>query len=134
MKRRFELTSDNKIYDIAYKDLLTGQQIVDLLNSLDFKDAGGNFVEKYIPLTTEYIIKYGILVDYGPLNGPYTRRGFTNRKEYLLSLSKKYNVPQEIVLALAGVLYRSEDFDGLITAIEIYKHLFDEEIKKNTKK
>lgn len=132
MERRFELTSDNKVYDIARHDLLTGQQIVDLLNSLDFKDARGDI--NYIPITPEYIIKYGLCVNYGPVNGPYVKRGFANRKEYLSSLSKKYNVPQEIVLALAGVLGWHEDFDRLITAIEIYKHLFDEEIEKNTKK
>ena len=46
----------------------------------------------------------------------YQALGYTNRKEYLDSLCEEY--PRSIVYALAGLLGPSEDFDGLVTALE----------------
>lgn len=46
----------------------------------------------------------------------YTAQGFADRRAYLESLCDEY--PRAIVFALASVLPPSEDFDGLLTALE----------------
>jgi len=46
----------------------------------------------------------------------YQAEGFANRREYLESLTEDY--PRDAVFALASILGPSEDFDGLITALE----------------
>jgi hypothetical protein len=45
----------------------------------------------------------------------YTENGYTNRKEYLNELREEYGMLVDI---LTSVLPPSEDFDGLITALE----------------
>ena len=45
----------------------------------------------------------------------YTENGYANRKEYLNELREEYG---ELVNILTSVLPASEDFDGLITALE----------------
>jgi hypothetical protein len=45
----------------------------------------------------------------------YTENGYTNRKEYLNELREEYG---QLVDILTSVLPASEDFDGLITALE----------------
>lgn len=45
----------------------------------------------------------------------YTDNGYANRKEYLNELREEYG---ELVNILTSVLPSSEDFDGLITALE----------------
>jgi hypothetical protein len=45
----------------------------------------------------------------------YTDNGFTDRNQYLDSLREDYG---EAVDLLASVLPASEDFDGLLTALE----------------
>jgi hypothetical protein len=45
----------------------------------------------------------------------YTENGYTNRKEYLNELREEYG---QLVDILTSVLPSSEDFDGLITALE----------------
>ena len=48
----------------------------------------------------------------------YQERGFINRREYLISLAEEYDLPVSEVFAIAGLLGPSEDFDGLICALE----------------
>jgi len=50
----------------------------------------------------------------------YQERGCATRQDYLLWLAITYEVPVNIVLAAADLLGPSEDFDGLINAIEEY--------------
>ena len=45
----------------------------------------------------------------------YTENGYANRKEYLDELREEYG---ELVDVMTSVLPSSEDFDGLITALE----------------
>ena len=52
----------------------------------------------------------------------YTDNGYANRKEYLQDLKDEYG--DDIVDGLTSVLPASEDFDGLIAALEDYE-LFD---------
>ena len=46
----------------------------------------------------------------------YTANGYANRRDYLESLAEDYD--RSTVFFLASVLGESEDFDGLITALE----------------
>jgi len=46
----------------------------------------------------------------------YTANGFANRRAYLESLCEEYD--RDTVMMLAGMLGPSEDFDGLVTALE----------------
>ena len=46
----------------------------------------------------------------------YTANGYKNRRDYLESLCEEY--PRSIVFALADLLGPTEDFDGLVTALE----------------
>lgn len=48
----------------------------------------------------------------------YKRMGFDNRKEYLLQLSNEYDMPSRDIFKMANLLGSSEDFDGLIVALE----------------
>jgi len=51
-----------------------------------------------------------------PTMNDYQAEGFANRREYLESLAEDY--PRDAVFALASMLGPSEDFDGLVTALE----------------
>jgi hypothetical protein len=48
----------------------------------------------------------------------YQEHGFDSRREYLLDLADCCGVDPEIVFALADLLGPSEDFDGLVNAVE----------------
>lgn len=48
----------------------------------------------------------------------YQEEGYENRKEYLMTLPDIFGVDYDTVIALANVLGSSEDFDGLISALE----------------
>ncbi len=50
----------------------------------------------------------------------YEENGFTSRKEYLESLAEDYDIDYEDVEMLAATLGATEDFDGLLTALEDY--------------
>lgn len=48
----------------------------------------------------------------------YEVKGYIDRDDYLKSLAEEYEVDLATVLALASVLGPSEDFDGLVSALE----------------
>jgi hypothetical protein len=48
----------------------------------------------------------------------YTANGYESRRDYLESLCQEYD--RHAVYAMADMLGESEDFDGLITALEDY--------------
>jgi hypothetical protein len=48
----------------------------------------------------------------------YEENGHKNRQEYLLSLADDYGLNPELVFAVADVLGKDEDFDGLISTLE----------------
>ena len=48
----------------------------------------------------------------------YTEEGYKNRRDYLDTLAADYGLPTATVYALAGILGPSEDFDGLVCALE----------------
>lgn len=50
----------------------------------------------------------------------YEENGFTSRKEYLKSLAEDYDMAYKDVEMLATTLGETEDFDGLLTALEDY--------------
>ena len=48
----------------------------------------------------------------------YTDEGYKNRRDYLENLADDYGVDRDTVFTLAAMLGSSEDFDGLVTAVE----------------
>lgn len=58
---------------------------------------------------------------------PYQENGYESRKHYLQCMSEDYNVPIDVVYSLASLLGKSEDFDGLVSALEDAEGEFDEE-------
>jgi hypothetical protein len=48
----------------------------------------------------------------------YTDKGYNNRRDYLQQLADEYDVPFDLVVSLAQLLGATEDFDGLINALE----------------
>ena len=52
----------------------------------------------------------------------YQSNGYHDRTKYLATLSEEY--PRDVVYALADMLGRSEDFDGLVTALQDYAEDF----------
>jgi hypothetical protein len=55
----------------------------------------------------------------------YTRNGYKNRAEYLESLGAEYSIDDWTVTCLADMLGESEDFDGLIVALDDYSDMLD---------
>ena len=51
----------------------------------------------------------------------YEKEGFESREEYLKSLSEDYGISYIEVKLLSDLLGPSEDFDGLINALEDYE-------------
>ena len=56
----------------------------------------------------------------------YQKKGYKNRKDYLECLAADYCVPLDTVYALASLLGKNEDFDGLISSLEDMEGVFDE--------
>jgi hypothetical protein len=48
----------------------------------------------------------------------YTDEGYTSRRDYLDSLADDFGLDKQTVYTLASILGSSEDFDGLVTALE----------------
>ena len=52
------------------------------------------------------------------MSNVYVRKGYKNRKDYLNNLAVDYGVDRITVYSLANMLGATEDFDGLISALE----------------
>lgn len=48
----------------------------------------------------------------------YQEHGYENRRDYLESLAVEYEIDLQTVAMLAGLLGKSEDFDGLVSELE----------------
>lgn len=48
----------------------------------------------------------------------YQEHGFENRRDYLNNLATEHGVDPEVVYALARLLGKNEDFDGLVNSVE----------------
>ncbi len=48
----------------------------------------------------------------------YTELGYTDRTDYLKDVALMHNVSTNLVFAIADLLGKNEDFDGLINMIE----------------
>jgi hypothetical protein len=48
----------------------------------------------------------------------YQELGFNNRREYLQSLSDEYGIELLEIIAVAQLLGKNEDFDGLVSFCE----------------
>jgi hypothetical protein len=56
--------------------------------------------------------------DKGANMSRYTDNGYTDRADYLDTLAGEYGLPRNQIWILAQTLGPSEDFDGLVTALE----------------
>lgn len=52
------------------------------------------------------------------MSNVYKDKGYKDREDYLDSLADEYGVSRMVVYSLADMLGPSEDFDGLINALE----------------
>lgn len=50
----------------------------------------------------------------------YQSEGYESRKDYLICLAEDLGISKDTVFMLASMLGPSEDFDGLVTALEDY--------------
>lgn len=48
----------------------------------------------------------------------YKENGYASRRDYLDSLAQDFGLDEQVVYELASILGSSEDFDGLVTALE----------------
>lgn len=48
----------------------------------------------------------------------YEEHGYCDREHYLSSLADEYDISVDTVHSLAALLGKSEDFDGLVNALE----------------
>ena len=48
----------------------------------------------------------------------YQEQGYKNRRDYLNSLAEDFGIDKSTVYMMASMLGESEDFDGLIVALE----------------
>ena len=49
---------------------------------------------------------------------PYLLNGYESRRDYLESLADDFGVPTSLVFALASMLGKDEDFDGLVSMLD----------------
>lgn len=56
----------------------------------------------------------------------YQENGYENRENYLQCMSENYGAPLEVVTELADLLGESEEFDGLISALQDAEGMFEE--------
>lgn len=98
---------------IVQKDTIKNQKenienySVSVMNTLSSRSC-----KKKIELINKY--KYEVLKD----NNVYIDHGYSDREEYLKELAYEYGVDYSVVLNLANLLGKSEDFDGLISSLE----------------
>lgn len=59
------------------------------------------------------------------MSNVYKENDYKDREDYLKCMSEDYGVPLDVVLSLAEVLGESEDFDGLISALEDAEGMFE---------
>ena len=55
----------------------------------------------------------------------YQENGYKDRADYLECMAADYNLPLDVVISIAEVLGESEDFDGLISALEDAEGMFE---------
>lgn len=53
----------------------------------------------------------------------YQENGFKDRQEYLEYMSEDYEIAIDFVIFLADILGPSEDFDGLVTALQDHHYM-----------
>ena len=96
---------------------VVSKQLIEANN--EFNNAIGLFVDVFT-----YKIKYlealrtALMKDLKEETNIYKKHRHSNRNEYLQDLAYTYDVDFCYVEALAGALGESEDFDGLVSAVQ----------------
>lgn len=61
------------------------------------------------------------------MDNVYEMNGYESRQDYLNNLAEDMGVRPEVVFALADILGETEDFDGLVTALDDATNLGDDD-------
>ena len=61
------------------------------------------------------------------MDNVYEMNGYESRQDYLNNLAENMGVRPEVVFALADILGETEDFDGLVTALDDATNLGDDD-------
>ncbi len=61
------------------------------------------------------------------MDNVYEMNGYESRQDYLNNLAENMGVRTEVVFALADLLGETEDFDGLVTALDDATNLGDDD-------
>ncbi len=61
------------------------------------------------------------------MDNVYEMNGYESRQDYLQNLAENMGVRPEVVFALADLLGETEDFDGLVTALDDATNLCDDD-------
>jgi hypothetical protein len=59
-------------------------------------------------------------------NNVYQTNGYKNREDYLSSLAAEFSFSHEQIYYFADLLGETEDFDGLVTALEDFADYSEE--------
>jgi len=53
----------------------------------------------------------------------YKDNGYSDRNDYFVDLSLRFNIDLSSVYALSEVMGKDEDFDGLVSSLDDYQYL-----------
>ena len=57
----------------------------------------------------------------------YQEKGYKDREDYLRQLADEFNISYGILKPIADVLGPTEDFDGLVSSLEDYGSMLEDE-------
>lgn len=86
---------------------------------VQFNEARGLFLDAFsLKISYLKVLYDAILHEIKLLTDVYVKKGYRDRKDYLKSLSEESGVDYESVVSLANMSGPTEDFDGLVSAVE----------------
>ena len=56
-------------------------------------------------------------------NNIYIDYGYKNRHDYFISLSERFDIDISGVYAIADIMGKNEDFDGLVSSLDDYQYM-----------
>ena len=58
-------------------------------------------------------------------NNIYINHGYKNRHDYFISLSERFDIDISGVYAIADIMGKNEDFDGLVSSLDDYNYMIN---------
>jgi len=56
-------------------------------------------------------------------NNIYIDYGYKNRHDYFISLSERFDIDISGIYAIADIMGKDEDFDGLVSSLDDYQYI-----------